>query len=782
MLNLTLRQGIAIKPEQAEAVGEAAGLCAPAAQLLFARGIDTPDKAKRFLYPGPEQFCDPLLLPDIVQAAARIKAAVCARENIIIFCDYDADGITGGCALHLFLKRLGADTQISTPNRHREGYGLNESAVRQMAQSGVSLIITVDCGITNNQEIALANSLGIDTIITDHHECPHTLPPTPYIINAKRQDSLYPDSNLAGCGVVFKLIHALSSLAEAMRYIDLIAIGTITDIVPLIGENRVIAHMGLQRLKKNPSAGILALAKQAGIELGSINSFYVSFGLGPRINAAGRMDTAQLAIDLLKADKPGADIIEKAERLCALNNQRKKEVDEILLEAQEVIERCGYHSEPVIMIASPNWNAGVLGIAAAKIAERYTRPCVLFGGQPLLTGSARSIEGINIYGVLAAFSNRYEKFGGHEQAAGLTVKADELDALRHDVCELVRAQYDESIFIKKHICDLVLSPKDITRKLVEDLQRLEPFGAGNEKPLIAVRNAFLSEQRFVGKKDAPHLKFKIEQDNNLCDAVAFYYKDNHTLVPERADFLCEAGMDSFSGKPQLIMRDIGFIYSEQLAKRYKAAYNINLREEFLNEAARFGIAGAPLELTAEQISLTISDSLMQSRFGLCISACTEPALCFLLNLPEVETALYNGRLILWDEKSFSPENCIACGEAFGHTRVLRLGITDSYLWCRELREAYKNYAKGFFAPRAELLEIYAKLGRLLKNKPVAVSSAAKRLGISEERAAFSLRVFTELELLVIDKNDRILALNKKGPRKELSQSACFKGFEDLINE
>ncbi|MFA5676658.1 MAG: single-stranded-DNA-specific exonuclease RecJ [Christensenellales bacterium] len=781
MLNLTLRTGRSgVDAKRAAVLEAAAGICAPAAALLAARGMDTPDKAKRFLYPGPEQFNDPMLLPDIAQSIERIRFAVNAREKIMVYCDYDADGITGGCALYLFLKRLGADVRILTPNRHKEGYGLNERAVTQMAQSGVSLVITVDCGITNNEEIKLAGGLGIDTIITDHHECPDTLPSTPYIINAKREDSLYPDKNLAGCGVVFKLISALSSLAEAMRYIDLIAVGTITDIVPLIGENRVIAHMGLQRLNKNPSAGIAALAKQAGIEIGGINSYYVSFGLGPRINAAGRMDTAQLAIDLRKAEEPDASLAEKAEKLCALNNQRKKEVEEILLEAQQAIEKNRYYGEPVIMLASPDWNAGVLGIAAAKIAEKYVRPCVLFGGRPLLAGSARSIDGINIYTALAAFGDRYEKFGGHEQAAGLTIKPDTLDSLRRDVCEYIRDRYDESVFVKTHVCDLVLSPKDITRKLAEDLQRLEPFGAGNEKPVIALKDALLAEPRFVGKNDALHLKFSIKQRNDSCDAISFYYKETHALLPERADFLCEADIDSFSGKPRLITRDIGFIYSGQLAESFKSVYYTSLNEGLLNEASQFA-AGAPRELTAEQINLCVSEALSQSRFGLCISVRTEPALCFLLKLPAVEKALSEGGLILWDEKSFSPKNCIACGEAFGHARVLRLGADESSLWCKELREAYKSHAGKYYAPREELLDAYAKLGRTLDNRPVTVSRAAKRLGIGEEKAVFALRVFAELELLVTDNNGRILTLNNKAPRKNIMQSACYRGFEVLIN-
>jgi single-stranded-DNA-specific exonuclease len=244
----------------------------------------------------------------MIETVQRIKRAIENREKIAVFCDYDADGTTGGCALYLYLHSAGADVMILTPNRHKEGYGLNAAAAAQMAASGCTLIITVDCGITNVEETRLAKSLGMDVVITDHHECGAVLPDTPYIINAKRPGSLYPDANLAGCGVAFKLIHALSSLAEAMRYIDLIAIGTITDIVPLLGENRIISHLGLDKMRKNASAGIAALAQAAGIHIEDISSFNISFGLGPRINAAGRMDTADAAIEILKCTKPSEQL------------------------------------------------------------------------------------------------------------------------------------------------------------------------------------------------------------------------------------------------------------------------------------------------------------------------------------------------------------------------------------------------------------------------------------------------------------------------------------------
>lgn len=782
MLKFVKRSGLAeAAPGQIALVQKATGLCAPVAGLLCARGVDTPEAAKRFLHPGPEQLHDPLLLPGMAQAAGRIRTAIARREKITVFCDYDADGTTGGSALYRFLRRAGAQVALQAPNRHLEGYGLGPGAVEQIAAGGSALIVTVDCGITNIEETALARSLGLDIVITDHHECGETLPDTPYIVSAKRRDSRYPDPNLAGCGVVFKLIHALSSLAEAMQYIDLIAIGTITDIVPLLGENRAIAHMGLGRLRRNPSAGILALAQAANISLAGIASHGVSFGLGPRINAAGRMDTAQLALDILKATKQSAALTQNARQLCALNDRRKQEVDEILADAQAMIDAHGYHGDPAIMLADSGWNAGVIGIAAAKIAEIYARPCVLFGGGASLIGSARSIPGVNIYEALAAFADRYEKFGGHAQAAGLTIPQDALGDLRRDVCGFLRTRYDESAFVRRRSYDLTLGAGQISRRLVEDLERLEPFGQGNEKPAVAVTNAAVRAPRFVGKGDKPHLKMTLAQDGASCAAVAFYYKDLHTLVPEYADFICEAGIDDFSGTPQLIVRDTAFRYSDALAQSFADAYAQRLTDGFFDEVARLG--GGRGALSEAVFCARFGAAMEQSRFGLCVSVNTQPALMYLLALPAVRGALESGQCVLWDERAHTPDNCIACGEAAGHPRVLRAGVPwqGGALWNEPLKNAYRAHAADCFMARGELLTLYKRLQGLLAHRARTAADLTQKMGVSRLKAAFALRVFAELELLDVDKSDRILALKSGGQRKELRQSACYKGLEDLIN-
>lgn len=766
--------------DKTAAIQAATGLCEPVAALLCRRGIDTPSLAKRFLHPGPEQFHDPLLLPDMSEAVQRIKLAIEAAEKITVFCDYDADGTTGGCALYLYLKSAGADVHIMTPNRHKEGYGLNSSAVEQMAEAGCKLIITVDCGITNVEETMLARSLHMDVVITDHHECGPVLPGTPYIINAKRPDSVYPDVNLAGCGVAFKLIHALSSLADAMRYIDLVAVGTITDIVPLLGENRVIAHMGLAKMRKNPSAGVAALAQAAGIGLEDISSFNISFGLGPRINAAGRMDTAEAAIDILKSTKPGAELSLSAQRLCALNDARKKDVEDILADAEAMIEAGGYHSDPAILLAQSGWNAGVTGIAAAKIAEKYTRPCVLFGGEELLIGSARSIEGINIYEVLSLFADRYEKFGGHSQAAGLTIAPEILDGLRRDVCEHIAAHYNDSAFVRQKPYDMALNTEDITRELVENIKRLEPFGQSNEKPAVAVLGGVVKSYRFVGKVGQPHLKFVIGQNGKKIDAVAFYYKETHALIPGRADFLCEPGIDSMSNRPQLIVRDMTFYQDDALVKNFLDVHAENLSQGFLDEiSALGGVSGAMPDEAA--FARRLGETMAQSQFGLCISVRTVPAMMRVLSLEPVKEAMKQGKLMLWDHKSFSPDNCIACGTAAGHARLMFTGVQpETSFFDDEMRKAYRNHASGVFLGRERLLGVYRALGALLKH-PRTVTEIAHKLSLSVESAAFAVRVLHELELLAVDKSGKILALNEGQPRKELRQSRCYANFEDLLN-
>ncbi len=752
-----------------------AGLSLPAARLLCRRGIGSAEEAKRFLHPGPEQLSDPYLLPDMRGSVDRVKAALEKGEKIMVFCDYDADGTCGGCALYLHLKKNGADVSIMTPNRHREGYGLSLDAVEAIAANGTKLIITVDCGITNVVEIARAKSLGVDVIVTDHHECGE-LPDTPYIINAKREDSAYPFPHLAGCGVAFKLIEALSSLAEAVKYIDLIAVGTITDIVPLIGENRAIAHMGLKKLRSDASAGLKCLAQAAGIELTRITSYGVSFGLGPRINAAGRMDTASLAVSILSAQVTSPGLRENAQELCALNDRRRQEVEDILSSAEEMIREHKYMKDSVIMLAGETWNTGVIGIAAAKIAEKYYRPCVLFGGnEGKLVGSARSIEGINIFETLGKFAQRYEKFGGHAQAAGLTIDPGILDDLRLEVCRYADGRYSESVFRPKKIYDIGIAIKDITKDFVRDMEKLEPFGQSNEKPVLAVFGADIRDTKFVGNGRKPHMKFSLRKGGNSIDAVNFYFKDSHSFVSGKGDCLCEAEINDYSGMPQLIVREFAMQYDKTLIEGFLAANRENMIRNFIGEVTYIAENGACQTMDEPAFVKAFETELSESRFGLCVAAATVPAFNRVIRVKAADEALKAGELSLFDDKAYSADNCVACSVPAGHERTLRVGAAPGSFFDAAMADEYKKHAQIYFAGREEMLRAF----RALPEGGIRADEAAAAFAVSPEKCAFMLKVFEELKLIEPCGSGRIHAI--KAPKKELHQSAAYRSFEYFIS-
>lgn len=759
----------------AASIARAEGLSLAVAELLCRRGVETPEAAHGFLHPDISQLHDPLLLPDMEGAVARIREALQHKEKISVFCDYDADGICGGSALQRHLHSLGADTDICAPNRHLEGYGLSTDAVRRIAASATTLIITVDCGITNIAEVELARSLGVDVIVTDHHECGEKLPDTPWIINPKRRDSQYPFSFLAGCGVAFKLICALSSLKDALQYADLVAIGTITDIVPLLDENRVLAHLGLKRLREHPSPGLAALAEAANISLQGIGSQGVSFGLGPRINAAGRMDTAEDAILLFCAVKPSSGLEYHAKRICELNELRKKDVEDITAAAERRIMEAGFYRESAIVLADKDWNPGVIGIAAARVAERFTRPCVLLGGaEGRLTGSARSAGGVNIYEALAAFSVRFEKFGGHAQAAGLTMRGNDVDGLRRDVCEYISAHYGEDAFAVEKLYDMQLPVREITKRLVEDMDRLEPFGACNEKPTVLVSGACISNAKYVGKNGSSHLKFSIRQSGAVIDAVRFFHKASQTFVSDICDFLCEPGVNDFTGRPQLVVRELAVKFDDTLLQGYLSANEALCAEQFLDETA----AMTAQDSGEEEFAARLEEELAKSRFSLCIEARTEPAMRRLLSIRGVCSALESGRLCLHDALVFSLDNCIAAKVPAGYDRVLTIGAEEgSALWDEALRKGYHAHAAAFYLEREALLAAYRKL--YTASRKASEEAPEKCMGLTPEQTAFTLRVLSELRLIEKGKGGRIQAIPYSGPKKELRDSACYARIEDM---
>jgi len=760
----------------AAAISAAERLSLPVAELLCGRGVDTPEAAHTFLHPDISQLHDPMGLPDMPGAVTRLRKAVAEKERISVFCDYDADGICGGSALQLHLRDIGAHADIFSPNRHVEGYGLSVDAVRRIAVAGTTLIVTVDCGVTNVEEVKLARELGVDVIVTDHHECGAVLPDTPWIVNPKREDNTYAFPYLAGCGVAFKMICALSSLDDALKYVDLTAIGTITDIVPLLGENRVLAHLGLKRLRTDPSPGVAALAAAADITLTGINSQGVSFGLGPRINAAGRMDTAEDAITLLSAAHPSAALSQAAKKICELNERRKQEVEDIVSAAERTVMEREYYRDAAIVLADRKWNAGVIGIAAARLAERFTRPCVLLGGAGTrLSGSARSAGGVNIYEALASFADGFEKFGGHAQAAGLTIRPENVDALRKVLTAYISAHYDEEAFAVQKPYDMELTVESVTKRLVEDMERLEPFGACNEKPAVLIVGGRVGDARFVGKNGGAHLKFTMRQNGAEIGAVRFFHRSSQTFLSQTGDFLCEPGINDYNGKPQLVVRELSVRFDEALTEGFFQANKAMMAERFLDEVADVEPAGRGEAAFTQQLEA----ALKRSRFSLCVEAATEPALKRLIAVPAVRKALEDGRLCLHDPLAFTLDNCVAAQPPQGYDRLLRIGrAADSALWDETMQGGYRRHAAAVFMERSALLAAYRKLCAGCA-KPG--NAPEQRMGLDHRKTAFALRVLTELKLIAIDKSGRIHPIPHSGPKKELRDSACFARIEDMVH-
>jgi len=521
-----------------------ASLSSTLSQILINRNIETPEEARLFLFPSLENLSDPFLMVDMEKASARIKEAIRKKEHILIYGDYDVDGVTGTALLLSILRGFGSDVSFYIPNRLKEGYGLNTEAIRRLKTEDprLRLIITVDCGTTSHKEIDLANSLDIDVIITDHHQPQQVsgpgsqdyLPKAYAILNPNRRDSNYPFRDLAGVGVVFKLCQALMEDPQCpdARLLDLVALGTVADVVPLVGENRILVKAGLESLSERERIGIKALKRVAGLEGRPINSGMVAFCLAPRINAGGRIGDARLGVRLLLTESE-AEAIEIAESLERLNRERQEIEEGILSEAIEMLgfdtiglNTRGYHlriPDYSIVLASPNWHVGVLGIVASRLAELFYRPAFLFCLKDgVAKGSARSIPKFHLHEGLTECSDLLRSFGGHSYAAGLIMEEENLDAFRIRIDEVLKSRLGEDDLIPRLRIDARVEFKDLNFDLVNELGILAPFGLGNPEPVLGAKGVEVLYPRIVGNN---HLKVKLRQDRTVLDGIGFEMGD-----------------------------------------------------------------------------------------------------------------------------------------------------------------------------------------------------------------------------------------------------------------
>lgn len=549
--------------ERAAAFAQTYGVPFFLAMLMNIRGLDDAAHLREFLGEG-EPLSDPFLLKDMDKAAARITHAVDNMEKIAVYGDYDADGVTSTAMLYSYLETRGADVIFYIPQREGEGYGMNMGAVEYLKEQGVSLIVTVDNGISSVQEVARANELGIDVVVTDHHRPQEILPDAVAVVDAYRPDDTSPYKHFSGVGIAFKLLMALEDGAGDVEdlleaYSDLAAIGTIGDIVPLTGENRTLIRAGLERLSQSDRPGVQALLENAGIAGKTLTSTNVAFTLVPRINATGRMGAPERAVRLLISGyEEEAEVL--SEEICADNEERRRVEAEIAEAAFADIEAKGYMKDRVVVVDGENWHHGVIGIVASRVTERCGKPCMIISrGETEAKGSGRSIEGFSLFEAICACGDLLIKFGGHPMAAGITLKPENIEAFRKRINRYA-AEHFPQMPTQTVTLDCKLNPAALSVSMAQSLTQLEPFGNGNPQPVFGLFNMELSNITPVG--GGGHLRLTLEKNGAVITAMRFNTKPEELPyhIGDKIDLAVQLEAREFRGQPSLtvIVRDMKF--------------------------------------------------------------------------------------------------------------------------------------------------------------------------------------------------------------------------------
>lgn len=538
------------------------------AVVLASRGIGSAEEAAELLDRSTEKLLDPFDLKDMDKAAARIQQAIDSREKVMIFGDYDVDGMTSTCVMLEFLRSCGLDAGYYIPGRDEDGYGLNNTALDRFARDGVTLVITVDCGVTAVEEVEHAKALGLDIVITDHHECKNQLPDAIAVVDPKRADSSYENKNLAGVGVAFKTICALAGRPATQRLLDrfgdLVALGTVADVVPVTGENSILISRGLAVLEKTKRPGLQTLLKECGAEGRRITTVSVGFTLAPRLNAAGRMGKPELSVQLLDTESlPEAERLSR--ELCRLNDERRDLVTRIYDEALAIADS----AEVPLILAKESWFQGVMGIVAARIAELKMVPTIMIciDENGIGRGSCRSYGCFPLYAALDRCSDLLENFGGHEMAAGITIRRENIEAFRQRFTACYRELADGPSVPALEVDYEIIKPGLLTLPNLEAMTALEPFGNGNMPPVLCLRDAELT---FIGPcGTGVHTKLRVSKNGETFDGIFFSHAAGD-LPPRgsRVDIAFEPQINEFRGRRsvQLLVVDLADTGERQITE------------------------------------------------------------------------------------------------------------------------------------------------------------------------------------------------------------------------
>ncbi|ASN05127.1 single-stranded-DNA-specific exonuclease RecJ [Virgibacillus necropolis] len=703
-------------------------------ELLVQRGINTSDAAIEFLSPNKESLFMPEDLLGMDVACERVHKAINQNEKILVFGDYDADGVSSTTLLLSALQELGANCDYYIPNRFTEGYGPNEQAFSAAKDQGFQLIITVDCGIASVQEASFAESLGLDLIITDHHEPQEKLPEALAILHPKCSPT-YPFKELAGVGVAFKFAQELLGYFPE-HLLDLVAIGTIADLVPLINENRILAYYGLQMLSVTKRPGLRALKKQCKIE-GNVTEENVGFLLGPRINAVGRLQDAGLAVEMLMTqDEDEAEHL--AEVVQNLNQERQQIVNEIVKEAEALVNESNIKG--ITIVAKEGWNEGVLGIVASKLVRKYDRPAIVLAinsEKGTAKGSARSIPAFDLFQNCMKVKDYFTRFGGHSQAAGMTLPLDNISLLQHELNELIQETLTEDDFKQEITVSKTLSIQEINEELVNEISQLAPFGMANPKPTFHIKQVPSSVRQIGAMQN--HLKIQFNQESLMLDGIGFGLGDSFPFISDKSPLsvVGEIGINEWNGnrKAQIVIQDLQIDEQQLFDHRGKKQIEIM---PFIENANSYLAIGNDVEHRLKQVPVNFNQMsyITDKEFFDPVDT------VFLFELPD---SLDDLRIIIQKVK---PANIHLC-----------FHLEDSqYLKSFPSREDFKQFyaliiKRGYFDIKKDLFALM------------------KGYDWTEERIRFMLNVFFELEFVIIESG--LAKPNTSPTKRKLQESRLY---------
>lgn len=783
-------------------------------QILNNRGINDEKDAEIFMNPSLEYLRDPFLMKDMKKATERIKKAIENKERIYIYGDYDVDGVSSTSILYIYFKSIDYPVKYYIPNRLEEGYGINEDAIRKISNDGCDLIITVDCGITSVNEVGLANELGIDVIITDHHECQSDVPDAYAIVNPKQDDCNYPFDMLCGCGVAFKMIQALTDEEEfktsMFDYLEVVTLATICDIVPLIDENRIIVKNGLKLMKEGKNLGLRELIKVCGIETSKIGSSHIGYSVGPRINASGRLGHSYLGVQLFTTDLED-EAKEIANILEAKNIERQMIESKMYKEAEDVISSSeNYKDDKVLVVAKEGWQHGIIGIVASKLTEKYYKPTILLtieDGEA--TGSARSIKGFSIFDALVSCKDLMNKFGGHEQAAGLALNAENIEELRKRVNKIADYNLNKDDLIENIKVEYELEEESATLDLVDNLHKLEPFGLSNPSPRFIMRDLLLTNIYKMGK-NKQHLKLICENEKSYeCVGFNMAYLAENFQEGDKIDVLFQVDENNFNNdrKVQFLLKDIrlshpklailnnlslklfekisptdsGSLYhiyndEDDTAINTDGDKNINIFEHIKEETLIIANTLNGFYRALSDVSLTDLD--YDINYNYIYEKNKKVQLIFSPNIDKIDLKRYNS-IILYDFLYNKGEY------SYLNKNILNSEVVIKY-YSSEDKIYLKNIMDNIVPNREEFINIYKQMlvSKELQLKLTELKRVFKLLPL---KTFIILKVFRELNLLNFEINYEedtiaIYLLEKPDKKLNLDESVILNNLKELKQE